>query len=113
MTRYVKDFQVNTDVQMIHSTISQYLQKEGYEYIEYGEENVFKKGRGLMSGPIFFKFSYSGNIVRMETWMKFAFLPGIYIGEFSVKSFVGAAVKGPWKKRISTLEDILLRYSIR
>lgn len=111
MARYIKDFQINVDPQTIHATINQYLQREGYEYIQYDGENVFKKGSGIMSNPTFFKVSYSGNMVRMETWMKYALLPGVYVGELGVKGFVGGAVKGPWKKRISYIENILSNFS--
>lgn len=107
MARYIKDFQINTDFQSVYSAINQYLQREGYEYINYDGENVFKKGKGVMSGPSFFKFSYSGNMVRMETWMKYALLPGVYVGELGVTGFAAAAVKGPWKNRIRQIEAIL------
>ena len=107
MARYIKDFQINVDPQKVHATINNYLQKEGYEYIHYDGENVFKKGKGFMSNPTFFKFSYSGNMVRMETWMKYAFFPGVYLGELGVDGFVGCAVKGSWKNRIKNIENIL------
>lgn len=107
MARYIKDFQINVDPQTAHSAVNQYLQKEGYEYINYDGENVFKKGQGVWSNPTFFKFSYAGNVVRMETWMKYAFFPGVYVGELGVTGFVGSAMKGPWKKRIAYLENVL------
>lgn len=107
MARYIKDFQINVDPQTAHSAVNQYLQKEGYEYINYDGENVFKKGQGVWSNPTFFKFSYAGNMVRMETWMKYAFFPGVYVGELGVTGFVGSAMKGPWKKRIAYLENVL------
>lgn len=107
MARYIKDFQTYIDPQTVHSAVNQYLQSEGYEYINYDGENVFKKGQGVWANPTFFKFSYSGNMVRMETWMKYAFFPGVYVGELGVTGFVGSAVKGPWKRRITNLEGIL------
>ena len=106
MARYIKDFKINVDPQTAHSAVNQYLQKEGYEYINYDGENVFKKGQGVWSNPTFFKFSYAGNMVRMETWMKYAFFPGVYVGELGVTGFVGSAMKGPWKKRFSCLENM-------
>lgn len=111
MARYIKDFQTNVDPQAVHSAVNQYLQSEGYEYINYDGENVFKKGNGVWANPTFFKFSYSGNVVRMETWMKYAFFPGVYVGELGVDGFVGCAVKGPWKNRIRNLEDILANFA--
>lgn len=113
MARYIKDFQTNSEPQTVHSVVNQYLQSEGYEYINYDGENVFKKGNGVWSNPTFFKFSYSGNMVRMETWMKYAFFPGVYVGELGVTGFVGGAVKGPWKKRINKLEGILSNFAMQ
>lgn len=110
MARYIKDFQINGNFQAIHSAINQYLQGEGYEYTNYDGENILKKGKGLMSNPSFFKFSYAGNQVRMETWMKYALLPGVYVGELGLDGIVGAAVKGPWKKRICQVESILASF---
>lgn len=113
MARYIKDFQTNVDPQTVHSAVNQYLQSEGYEYINYDGENVFKKGQGVWANPTFFKFSYSGNMVRMETWMKYAFFPGVYIGELGVDGFVACAVKGPWKNRIRNLEGILSNFAMQ
>ena len=113
MARYTKDFQTNVDPQAVHSAVNQYLQSEGYEYINYDGENVFKKGNGVWANPTFFKFSYSGNMVRMETWMKYAFFPGVYIGELGVDGFVGCAVKGPWKNRIRNIEGILSNFAMQ
>lgn len=113
MARYNKSFQTSVDPREVHSVVNQYLQSEGYEYINFDGENVFKKGKGVWANPTFFKFSYSGNMVRMETWMKYAFFPGVYIGELGVDGFVGCAVKEPWKKRIRNLESILSNLDVQ
>lgn len=104
MARYIKEYQINTEPQVIHSAISQYLQSEGYEYINYDGENVFKKGNGWFTPPKFFKFSYFGNTLRMETWMKYVFFPGVFAGEFGLTGFVGWAVKGKWKNTVANIE---------
>lgn len=113
MARYIKDFYTTANSQTIHFSINQYLQNEGYEYTQYEGEYVFKKGNGILTNPTFFKFSYMGNAVRMETWMKYALLPGVYVGELGVDGFIGCAVKGPWKKRIQQLENILSTYAMQ
>lgn len=112
MARYIRDFTINAAPQEIHAVINQYLQNEGYEYIKYDGETVFKKGKGILTSPSFFKFSYSGNMVRMETWMKCAIFPGVYVGEFSLNGFIGFAVKGVWQGRTAQIESILRRYSM-
>ena len=107
MARYVKDFVLNADAQTVYSLLGNYLTSEGYEYTTYEGEAVFKKGDGWVSGPTFFKFAFYGNTLRMETWMKYAILPGVFAGEIGLSGFVGCAVKGPWKKRIFNIETIL------
>lgn len=111
MARYIKDFPFSGTPDTLYNAVGQYLSSEGYEYTQYEGETVFKKGKGVTSGPSFFKFSFSSNMVRMETWMKYALLPGVYIGELGTTGIVGSAVKGPWKKRIANVEAILTNYS--
>lgn len=93
MGRYIKDFHVNANFQVVHVAVNQYLLSEGYVYINYDGENVYKKGKGALSSPTFFKFSYCNNTVIMETWMKYAFFPGVYVGELGVNGFVGCAAR--------------------
>ncbi|MGN0549455.1 MAG: hypothetical protein ACI4IM_07650 [Acutalibacteraceae bacterium] len=49
----------------------------------------------------------------METWIKNAVTPGVYIGEFGTTGMVGAAVRGPWKKIIKRIEDIFCQVGQR
>lgn len=107
MSRYIKDIITQAEPQNVYEAIMQFLTSEGYEYIQYDGENVFKKGKGVLSSPTFFKFTYGNNSVRMETWMKYPILPGVYVGELGVTGMIGAACKGPWKRRIAQLESIL------
>lgn len=111
MARYRKDFPLTTSPDAIFQTVYQYLIFEGYEYLQYDHENVFKKGHGLMTGPTFLKLSFSENAVRLEAWMKYALLPGVYVGEIGLTSFIGAAVKGPLKRRVAQIEEILAQYA--
>ena len=107
MARYRKDFPLTISPDAIFQTVYQYLIFEGYEYLQYDHENVFKKGMGLMTGPTFLKLSFSEHTVRLEAWMKYALLPGVYVGEIGLTGFVGAAVKGPLKRRVAQIEAIL------
>lgn len=111
MARYSKEFPLTTAPDEIFKTVHQYLMSEGYEYLQYDRENVFKKGHGLMTGPTFLKLSFSERTVRLEAWMKYALLPGVYVGEIGLTGFVGAAVKGPLKRRVAQIEAILTHYA--
>lgn len=106
MAREIREYSVSNPAEAM-AQIAAYLQSEGYRYMEYGGEPVFKKGTGLLAGPTFFKFMAFGNTVHMETWMKFALLPGVFIGEIELKGSAGAAVKVTWRKRLEEIERIL------
>lgn len=107
MARHIKDYQFTGAPDILFNSLNQYLHSEGYEYEELDGESVFKKGQGWLTSPTLFKFSFSGNVVRMETWMKYALIPGVFVGEIGLTGMVGAAVKGPWKKRIDQIERII------
>lgn len=111
MARYIKDFPISADAQIVQTSLDQYLKSEGYQYKNFEGENVYRKGNGIVSGPTFFKFSYYGNMVRMETWMKYAMLPGVYVDEIGVDGFVGSAAKGPWKRRIGYIEKMFVDFA--
>ncbi len=110
MARYCNDFLLNESPDSVFHAVQQYLLSEGYEYTQYENEPVFKKGKGVWTGPTFFKLSFYEGGVRLEAWMKYALLPGVYVGELGATGFVGAAAKGPLKRRIAQIETILSQY---
>lgn len=110
MGRYSKTLQVTTSFQAVHEALSTYLLGEGYEYVNSNGESVFQKGNGWMVAPTVFKFTYIGNTVQMETWMRISILPFVYIGETTPSGFVGCLQKGKWKKRIAIVESILSQH---
>ena len=110
MGRTIRDFSFNGNTDALFNEVHTYLIGEGYEYLVFEGEQVFKKGHGLATGPTFIKVSSSGGIVRLEAWMKYAALPGVYAGEIDLNSFVGAAVKGPLKNRFAWIEQLITRY---
>ena len=111
MARTVKYFQMAYLPETLFNDIYSYLMSEGYEYIQYNNENVFKKGKGLMMGPTFIKVSFQDNVVCLEAWLKFAILPGVYAGESGLGGLVGAAVKGPLKNRVAYIESMIQQYA--
>lgn len=113
MARYVNDFQMSAPPEPLFNAIHSYLISEGYTYLQYDNENVFKKGKGLMCGPTFIKVSFAVNAVRVEAWMKYALFPGVYVGEIGLKGFVGAAAKGPLKNRVAQIESMICQYGGR
>lgn len=110
MPRYISEFQTTVPAQYTFDAFNQYLSSEGYEYTNFKNEPVFKKGKGLMTGPTFVKLTISDDlIVRIESWCKFAVLPGVYAGEMGLDGAAGIAIKKPLKERIIHLENMLMQ----
>lgn len=110
MPRYTSEFQTNVPAQFTFDAFNQYLSMEGYEYTNYKNESVFKKGKGLATGPTFVKLTISDDlIVRIEAWCKFAILPGVYAGEMGLDGAAGIAIKKPLKQRVIYLENMLMQ----
>ncbi|MBO4288567.1 MAG: hypothetical protein J5865_00510 [Lachnospiraceae bacterium] len=110
MPRYISEFQTNVPAQYTFDAFNQYLSSEGYEYTNFKNEPVFKKGKGLATGPTFVKLTISDDlIVRIEAWCKYAILPGIYAGEMGLDGAAGVAIKKPLKQRIIYLENMLMQ----
>ena len=110
MARYINNFQITGDTNALVSSLNNYLASEGYKYENFKGEDVFKKGTGFLSCPTFFKLVLQGSTLHLETWMKYAIFPGVFIGEFGVTGFVGSAAKFPWKKRITTIESMIKQF---
>lgn len=111
MARTVQVFQMAYLPDALFNDIHAYLLSEGYKYVQYHNENVFKKGKGLMSGPTFIKVSFQNNAVYLEAWLKFAVLPGVYAGESGLDGVMGAAVKGPLMRRFAYIESMIRQYA--
>ncbi len=104
MARYAKDFPMTGTPDQMYGALRNYLLSEGYEETQYKGDNVLKKGNGWVSGPTIFKISFFANVMRVESWMAFAVLPGVFVGEMGPEGFLGWAVKGPWKDRLAQIE---------
>lgn len=111
MARTVKYFPMAYMPEALFNDIYAYLMSEGYEYIQYNNEQVFKKGKGLTMGPTFIKVSFQNNAVWLEAWLKFAILPGVYAGESGLDGLMGAAVKGPLKNRFLYIDSMIQQYA--
>lgn len=107
MARYTKDFPLLEDPNISFTDIYNYLIQEGYDYEERDGENVFRKGNGWVTAPTFVKVAYGPNYVRLESWIKMAILPGVFVGEYGMDGFVGFAGKGNMKKAVKWIEQRL------
>lgn len=109
MGRSSCDFILPQPANDLAAMVDAYLVSEGYTFKHVEGEMVYQKGAGITMGPTFIRFLVNGVNVRLEVWMKYAVLPGVYAGEIDNKSFVGCAVKGPLKDRMSRIEMMVMQ----
>lgn len=111
MARYSIEFEFNGSQQQVMKQISDYLFSEGYEFRpNYEGEDLFKKGKGIATGPTFVKFTNLNNAIRIEAWVKYAIVPGVYVGEMGIDGVAGCAVKIPLKNRIRYIEGLIMNH---
>lgn len=111
MARYVKTFNLNAPIETVFADVKRFLDSEKFIETFYNNEKVFQKGNGWLTNPTFFKFSYENNTLKFEGWMQYAIAPGVFLGELGTTGFVGCLLKGPFKKRINLIEEIIMKYT--
>ena len=79
--------------------IKKILKQYNYELKEKNGEEYYQCGVGILTAPKFIKYSFDGNNLRLEGWVR-AFAFG---GESDLNGFLAAVPKKSCKK---TLEDI-------
>lgn len=107
MSRYVNDIKTSKSPEEVCMIAEDYLSGEGFKKVDYQGEEVWKKGTGLALGPQFLKLIPGEGKVHVEAWIKFAILPGVFLGEMDTEGFVGAAPKRKLRKRVMAIENSL------
>lgn len=107
MARYKNTLTPTGDVNDVHARIEKYLTTEGFKQMDYKGEQIWKKGIGLMLGPQFIKLTLQGNSIEFEAWIRFALLPGVYVGEMGIDGLFGLIPKRLLKKRVQQIENLL------
>lgn len=107
MARYQKSIPATLEPDQLFAIAQNFLQSKGYVYQTYHGDNVFRKGEGFLTAPRFIKVSFAPGCVVVEAWIKMTILPGLFIGEFDIHGFYGAATNGPIKEVVKQLEMTL------
>jgi len=105
MGRYVNTISTPRSPENITKLISTYLTREGFKQIDSGQ-NLWKRGMGLMLGPQYVRFEATPGNVRLEAWIKFALLPGVYLGEMGVDGMFAIIPKRKLKARVVEIEKM-------
>ncbi|MBQ7346084.1 MAG: hypothetical protein IJW45_08510 [Oscillospiraceae bacterium] len=107
MARYVNEVQLRCEPLEGFNKVRAYLEGEGFEYVTYKGENVFQKGIGFWTAPTFIKVTFGTTSARVEAWIKYALLPGVFLGEMGMNGAVGFAAKGTMKRCVPVIEQML------
>lgn len=107
MPRHIREFRLQAPPEQTFGIIHQYMIANGFTYTTFEGEQVFKKGDGWITAPNVVKVTYGPDRVRVEAWLRYAILPGVYGGELAFDGFVGCAVKGTIKKCFAYIEQVL------
>lgn len=111
MARFMADFVVNrADAdQFIQFVAQDFFQKEGFKYVNFKGEQVWKKGTGALVAPQFMKLEYRNGQVHIEAWIRAVWLPGVYGKEMDFSGAYGFAIKEHYKTKVNTLINLLLQ----
>ena len=109
MARFKTDFMVNRPDadQFIQFVTLDFLQKEGFAYVDFEGEMVWKKGTGALAAMQFIKVEHSGGQVHLEAWLRTVKLPGVYGKEMDFSGAWGFAVKQSFHSSINQLIGLL------
>ncbi len=107
MSRYTNTIVSSLTAEAVSSVTEQYLRGEGFALSVIDGQQVWKKGVGLLTAPQMILVSIVPGSIRIEAWIKFAILPGVYAGEMGLDGFVGAIPKQALKSRVKELEKRL------
>jgi len=103
MARFSYDFQTPYTPEQVNVFLNDFAEKEGFTFTSREGEQVLKKGSGWVSGPQFIKILFSPGAVHIEAWIKFAILPGVYVGEMGITGVFGAAIKAMLRPRVRNI----------
>jgi len=107
MSRYVNVLQVPTSMENTLANVENYLSSEGFKQAKYKGTPVWKKGLGLMIGPQYVFLTPKEGSLHLEAWIKFALLPGVYLGEMGIEGAFGMIPKKKLKKRVLEIEELI------
>ncbi len=103
MGRYVQYFTTPFTQQQVAEGFSHFMTSEGFTLTNVKGEQVWKKGMGLLTAPQYLKLSDLGGTYVLEAWIKFALLPGVYVGEMGINGAFGAIPKKLLKDRVNSV----------
>ena len=108
MARYVNVIASPVDPNAFTQPISDFMVKEGFNLVNYKGTMLWKKGHGIMTAPQYLGIFYGPDFVRVEAFIRYALLPGVYVGEMGITGTFGAFPKSMLKKRVAQIEQYII-----
>lgn len=105
--RYQTQFTINQSPEVVQTVVNDFFFREGFVYVNYKGEMVWKKGDGFLTAPQFMKVDYQNGTVFVQAWLKYTLLPGVFFGEMGLDGFFGVIPKQALKARVNTLMGVL------
>ncbi len=105
MARYTSTIPTQKSPQELLSAIQTYLTNQGFKQID-PQQNIWQKGMGLLLGPQYIQFAAQPGGLQLQAWIKFALLPGVYLGEMGTDGFFAFIPKSKLKARVAEIEKI-------
>jgi|GEM_PF-6911163 len=111
MSRYIKRYAMNVSADDIMNYAMAYFQSQGFKYVNY-EDGIpaFHKGDGWVGCPKHVRISFEGNVLIIESWVRYSVVPYVAAGEFDITASgpVAAFPKSQMKKIVFEFERQLL-----
>ena len=105
MPRYSNTIKTDESPESLGEQIAEYLTHEGFKQVD-PVENIWKKGMGIMLGPQYVRFRTSPGSLLLEAWIKFAIVPGVYVGEMGIEGMFALIPKRKLKARVEEIEHL-------
>lgn len=105
MARYQKVLPTRRAPVELHHLLVNYLTGQGFRLVDQ-QQNLWQKGMGLLTGPQFIRFESHPWQLRLEAWIKFAVLPGVYVGEWGIDGLFLIVLKKLLKSRVVEIERL-------
>lgn len=105
MAKYFNRFITNLSPEQAGAVIDNFYTVNKFKPYKYMGESWMKLGKGFLAGPQVMRVFVQGNVVTIEAFVRYALLPGVYVGEIELdNSFFLTVPKTALKAKISNLE---------
>lgn len=113
MSRTVKDFMYNGSIEPLWYATEQCLRANKFQPAIVNGEQIFQRGNGFFLAPKFLKITFFQGGIRVEAWMKYAIVPGAFVGEIGLDRFGISIPRAQLKKTVAQIEALCMQFGAR